>query len=421
MRIVSTAALPAWLFVSYGGGHVNALLPVAKRVRELGIARPVYLALTTAAPVVRAAGIETLGFTDLVRPGDASALERGTELAAGLQVQAAERAESAAYLGLSWADMVGRLGVQEARARYARFGRQAFLPLGPLQRALDLVQPSLVVATNSPRAEQAAIEVARARGIPSACLVDLLGIFEQQRLARADFADAVCVLNEGVKRHIVAAGRDAAQVHVTGNPAFDSVHCPEMKAMGARLRHEAGWDGLYVLLFAPSPEPADYPGIAGQGDPLWPRALESALVAAVQADPGLALWIRRHPSEGSADDIAALAHPRIRVSGREMPLHACLHASDEVLVTVSTVGVEAHLACKPVTQFRGSILDSLSPYLEMGIAQREARLEDIPQINWQMNWGQTPISNWGLTPIYSPEPAAARVVQVLQSLAGQGA
>ena len=38
-----------WLFVSYGGGHVKALLPVARRARELGLAQPVYLALTTAA------------------------------------------------------------------------------------------------------------------------------------------------------------------------------------------------------------------------------------------------------------------------------------------------------------------------------------------------------------------------------------
>ena len=36
-----------WLFVSYGGGHVKALLPVARRARELGLAQPVYLALTT--------------------------------------------------------------------------------------------------------------------------------------------------------------------------------------------------------------------------------------------------------------------------------------------------------------------------------------------------------------------------------------
>ena len=73
-----------WLFVSYGGGHVKALLPVARRARELGLAQPVYLALTTAAAEARAAGLQVLGFRDLLQPGDEAALRRGEELAAAL-------------------------------------------------------------------------------------------------------------------------------------------------------------------------------------------------------------------------------------------------------------------------------------------------------------------------------------------------
>ena len=64
---------PTWLFVSYGGGHVKALLPVARRVQELGIARPVYLALTTAAPIVREAGLLAIGFADLITEADVEA------------------------------------------------------------------------------------------------------------------------------------------------------------------------------------------------------------------------------------------------------------------------------------------------------------------------------------------------------------
>lgn len=53
------------------------------------------------------------------------------------------------------------------------------------------------------------------------------------------------------------------------------------------------------------------------------------------------------------------------------PLIPYLHACDDVVITVSTAGVEAHLAGRKVTQVRGSILDGLSPYLSMDIAQRE--------------------------------------------------
>ncbi|MBA2673746.1 hypothetical protein [Ramlibacter sp.] len=374
---MSDAALPTWLFVSYGGGHVKALLPVARRVRELGIAKPVYLALTTAADEVRAAGLPVLGFRDVLMESDGAARAKGEELAAQLQVQAADRDESVAYLGLSYTDMEQRLGVEAAARAYAEYGRQAFLPLGVLERVIRKVAPALVVATNSPRAERAAIETARAMGVPSVCLVDLLGIWERELLARADYADAVCVLNAGVRDMLVRAGRAAQDVHVTGNPAFDSVHDAAMKEQGRRLREEAGWQDLHVCLYAPSPEPQRIAGVEGTGDPEFPRRLECALRDAVERNPQLALWVRRHPSEAPPQEVIASAHPRIRASGREMPLHAAIHASDEVLVTVSTVGVEAAIAGKPVTQLRGSILDHLSPYLDMGIASRELALDTL--------------------------------------------
>lgn len=394
------SSLPRWLFVCYGGGHVKALLPVAERARALGLAEPLVLALTTAAPLARAAGLPTIGFRELVEPTDVEALAVGARLADALQVQAAEREESVAYLGLSYADLEHRLGAAEAAERYARFGRQAFLPLSVLERALRRFQPALVLATNSPRAEQAAIESARALGIPSLCLLDLFGIWERERLIRPDYADALCVLNEAVRAELVAAGRPDEQVHATGNPAFDSLRDPGWATQGAALRRAAGLEDLYVLLLATSPEPERVPGIDGVGDPRWPRRIEQHLIDVVRANPYLALWLRRHPSEPTADEVAALAHPRIRVCGPEVPLHAWLHAGDEVLVTVSTVGVEAALAGRRVTQIRGSILDRLSPYVALGVADRALGIDELRH-GWDQGLEQRPR---GLHP---EEPASA--------------
>lgn len=370
--------LPVWLFVSYGGGHVRTLLPVARRVAELGIAQPLYLALTTAAPIVREAGVPAIGFADLITDADVRARRQGEELASALAVRAADHAESVAYLGLSYVDLEQRLGPAQAAARYAEYGRQAFLPLGVLERAIRRFQPSLVVATNSPRAEQAALETARALDVGSACVVDMLGISERHLLCRPDYADVVCVINGAVRDALVSGGRPAADVVVTGNPAFDSVLDPAMVAQGAALRREAGWDRLHVCLYASSPEPASAPSVPEAGDPDLPRRIERALVRAVETNPALALWVRRHPSEPPAEELIALRHPRIRVSGADLPLHACLHACDEVIVTVSTVGLEASIAGRYVTRVRGSIFDRFSPFAELAIADRELAVDDLP-------------------------------------------
>lgn len=402
--------LPVWLFVSYGGGHVRALLPVARRVRELGIAQPLYLALTTAAPIVREAGIATIGFADLITEADAQARHKGEELASALAVRSADHAESVAYLGLSYVDLEQRVGRAQAAALYAEYGRQAFLPLSVLERAIRQFRPSLVVATNSPRAEQAALQVAGMLGVPSVCLVDLLGIWERDRLSAPDYGDVVCVLNPSVRDSLIDGGRPPGDVRVTGNPAFDTILDPAYIAAGAALRHEAGWDGLHVCLYASSPEPAAYPGVLERGDPAFPRRIEGALLDAVIANPSLAVWVRRHPSEPAASEVAALDHPRIRVSPAEMPLHTCIHASDEVLVTVSTVGVEANMAGKYVTQVIGSMFDNLSPYFAMGIAQRELTLE-------QLATGYEPPHDTALARKRQPGCMATdRVVEVLKSV-----
>jgi hypothetical protein len=275
-----------------------------------------------------------------------------------------------------------------------------------------------VIATNSPRAEQAAIQAARSRGVPSVCLVDLFGIWERDLLASPDYADALCVLNEAVRDGLVAAGRPASDIHVTGNPAFDSVADRAMVAQGEMLRREAGWESLHVCLYASSPEPKEIPGISGQGDPALPRKIESALIEAVHANPALALWVRRHPSEAAAWEIAEAGHPRIRVSAPETPLHAAIHASEEVIVTVSTVGVEASLAGKRLTQVRGSILDHLSPYVAMGLAQREVTVDQIASV-YRSDLPPTAAREMRRAPGAVAGNAADRVARVLQSLQEQ--
>ena len=156
-----TPAVPVWLFVAYGGGHVKALLPVAVQAQAQGLAHVVFLALTTAAAPAREAGVPTYGFADLLEPSDKQALQHGERLVQTLSVQAAQREESVAYLGLSYAELEADVGAAEAAARYAQYGRQAFLPVRVLERAIARWQPACVLTTNSPRAERAALLAAR--------------------------------------------------------------------------------------------------------------------------------------------------------------------------------------------------------------------------------------------------------------------
>lgn len=362
------------LFVAYGSGHINMVVPVAKALAASGKAAPMVLALTTAAPVARAAGLDVVQFKNFVTDADSAALALGQQLMEGLGRPVADPLETVAYLGLSMADLIDSAGLREAERAYLQFGRQAFLPVPTMLRILRQLAPDLVVCTNSPRAERAAVLAARQLGIPSICMVDLFALDEVKWIGAPDYADLVCVLNESVRTFLVAAGRASEQVVVTGNPAFDTLNAPEVQAQGQHMRLVQGWGGRRVILWPTQIEPALHPFDGRPGDPTLPaRALNSALEwMRVRTDTTLCLRARA----GESPPVVPSDH-RIVLTGQDWPLAPLLHATDLVVTLNSTVGLEGHLAGCRLVQVLGSVFDDAMPLARYGIADAAVPVDSI--------------------------------------------
>ena len=197
------------------------VIPVIKELRRFSDIEPIVLALTLAGPVMEKAKLPYLGFKDFVRRGDEKAVRWGCQMTAATHRPDTHISieESVAYHGLSYSDLVIRLGEPEGAQRWQEHGRQSFLPLTVMERIIKDIAPDMVVTTNSPRAERAAVEVAKHLGIPTLSMVDLFGINHQFNI-NADFISVISeitinnMIQEGVSRP-----RDAFLV--LGNPAFD--------------------------------------------------------------------------------------------------------------------------------------------------------------------------------------------------------
>jgi hypothetical protein len=362
------------LFACYGSGHVRMVLPLAQALHASGRAQVQVLGLTTAAGDVRQAGLPLLQFKDFIRPGDEAALARGRALTATL-TNVVDPEETAAYLGLSYADLEAEVGPREAGARYARDGRQAFLPRRTLTRILQRLQPDLLVATNSPRAERAAIEAARALDIPAVCVVDLFAIDEVRWLAQPGYADRVCVLNEAVRDFLLAAGRQPDEIVATGNPAFDALQAPGLAQQGEALRAEHDWEGKRMLLWPAQVEPALHPFDGTPGDPALPDRVLQSLVDWTLAQPDAVLCVRARAGQA----LPPLPdHERIVLTGQDWPLPPLLHAVDLVVTLTSTVGLEGHLAGARLVQVTGSVFDAAMPLARFGIADAAVPLQGLP-------------------------------------------
>jgi hypothetical protein len=360
------------LFACYGSGHVRMVVPVAKALQASGRAEVAVLGLTTAASVVRQAGLPSLQFKDFVRGEDAAHVERGRELVRGLG-DVNDPEESAAYLGFSYADLEAEVGSDEAALRYARQGRQAFFPRRTVERIVREVNPDLVVATNSPRAERAAIVAAKSLGIPAVCIVDLFAIDEVRWIGEPGYADRVCVLNESVRRFLIEAGRDEAEVVATGNPAFDVLLDPATLDAGRALRAKQGWEGKRVVLWPAQDEPAVHPFDGRAGDPSLPIRVLDALLAWTRHEPDAVLCIR--PRAGQA--LPQFGEDRVMVTGQDWPLAPLLHAVDVVVTLTSTVGLEGHLAGARLVQIQGSVFDAAMPLARFGIADEAVPLQRL--------------------------------------------
>lgn len=397
------------LLVAYGGGHAAMLAPIAQALAAAD--RPfTFLALTTGRSMLTRLGIPSIGFCDLPEACEPDVQCWGRELAQDLPKGGGVAIEETiAYLGANFRDLVQEYGEEEAWNRYQDKGRQAFLPIATMRRVIARIAPQLVVATNSPRAERAAILTAGQLGIPSICAVDLFALQEVQWIGQPGYATRVCVLNNAVRKMFLAHGRKSQEIVVTGNPAFDRLTVPETVQAGAQLRRDRHWDdGKKIILWASQIEPEQHPFADLSGDPTLPRRVEQALRQLVAVDENLRLVVRYHPSERVDFE------PGIRVdfSPVSEPIAALLHAVDVVVVTASTVGLEAAIAGKPVISVDNSIFTPDTQYSSMGISRGVTDIKDLGVALKEALAGVGP----GFAQGQSGKTATQEILQVIDSL-----
>ncbi|QAU33072.1 hypothetical protein [Janthinobacterium sp. 17J80-10] len=364
-------------FVAYGAGHIGMLIPVIHQLRKDASLDIVVLGLTTARDKLEAAGIPYLGYSDLIKAMDnyAQVKAYGERLVAALPAGTVPVEESVAYLGANYAELVQAFGEAAAAARYHSEGRQAYLPVNFMKRVLEKYQPDLVVATNSPRTERAAIVAAGALAIPALCLVDLFALQEVAWIGEPGYADRICVLSQAVKDMFVAHGRQDSEVVVTGNPAFDPLSAPGLVGARESVRQAHGWsEDDKVILFASQVEPLKHPFNDLKGNSELPRDIERALCRIVEKHSNYRLIVRHHPSE----TVEPAAMPaRVEIGDKSENLAALLHSVDVVVVMSSTVGLEAALIGKPVVSVDMSVFTPDAPYAEMGISLGVGKLDAL--------------------------------------------
>jgi len=392
------------LLASYGGGHVASLLPLARRLHNDPRVDLRCLGFTTARCAFEAAGFVAMGAADLLQPGDEPWLERARSLLEQPQHPSVAPADALAYYALGLKDLAAQLGLDAAVRRVQSQGRRCFEPLSSSVRFLELQQPDLLITSTCPRSELALQRAAHHLGIPSLAIGDLFLQDEEPYVCGADYAAHLSVIAAPVRDRLLQRGC-RSQIHIGGNPAFDALLDPQHHTAAQQWRHQQGLaPHQRLLLWACHPAVETYTGRQF----VDPATMLAALEQYASTRPEVRLCIRQHHS-------APLFAPGQSVRGGwicppDLPIEICLHAVDQVLVEVSTVGLQAALLGRSLVTYRAC---GEPPYAELGLAIDVAEISDLPAA---LDAGHRP----SLAALGYPlqQPAAERLALICQEILG---
>jgi len=372
------------------------------------------MALTTGHGKAKEVRPDTLGYQDFLHLVDADAARAwGERLSPGNTSPDVPIDETVAYLGINYLDLIAQHGEAGAADLYREQGRYGFRPVHFMRAVMAALQPDVVVATNSPRSERAALDVAAERGVPTIGMVDLFGLDSDTYVLHDPKPAWTCVISEGVRQRLISRGFPAHRVLVTGNPAFDGLFSLDNHQRAQRFLRERGWQHLKPVLFAGHWEPQAHPATPVPVGQTLPRSIEAVLRQCVRAREDLALVVRYHPSDWTAYPRLP-AEPRIHFSEPpKEPIHPLILASQAVVVQTSTVGLESAVGGKPVISVENSpaahVWFSLA---HQGVSTPAATPDQLPEVLDLVLKGQSLPSD----PSYrSDGQASRRVAQAVKN------
>ncbi|MCG3470206.1 UDP-N-acetylglucosamine 2-epimerase [Xenorhabdus bovienii] len=400
------------LFICYGGGHVKMLLPIIQNIKKNKKYNINIIALTTARSVLDKHQIDSLGFNELsFLAKDDRWKKFGEELVDKNQISPLiDYNESVAYHGINYLDLILQHGSLRAKEIYNHKDRQGFYPINFMSEIIAYFNPNLVVATNSPRSEKCAIDVATANNIKSLCIVDMFALQEIKWIGKSNFATKVCVLNNSVKNMFVQYGRKENDIIVTGNPAFDSLFDIDNEKIKDYLYQKKLSKTKTKILYASQPEPQTHPFNNKIGDPNLPRIIEKTLRQFIKENEQYELIIRYHPSE----NIDYKKQENVKLSNKDENLHILLHSVDLIIVTASTVGLEANLIGKPVITIDSSIFTDDAPFSKMGISTGIKDISELPNIIYNVTSKAFKLSNKANTYFKATENIISVINNILE-------
>lgn len=328
--------------ICYGGGHAEIIKEMYKNLIKISDVEITILALTTSKYKFEQEQISYKTIADYYDvEKEKHIYELGKEFCISNSIDTSiGEDETYLYHGYALYELEKKFSREKIKEGFKKFGRAIFLPIQFMERVLKNENPNLVITTNSPRYEKAALIVAKNLDIDSLSIEDLFGVeYKQLTVDIANFFDDnnyniiygkyLCVLADEARKNLNI--EKINKVFVTGNPSFDKT----IKYYNKNNNILEQNSKVLCFLTQNHPEKLDI--------------LEELIK--ITAKRGFNLIIKIHPNESKEEYLKVLQNftkSENKVFIETENLYENILKSDIILTVDSTAALEAAILGKPI-------------------------------------------------------------------------
>lgn len=215
------------LLITYGGGHVKIIEKLYEKLKKNETYEVTILAFTSAKNYLEDKKIKVKSLYDY---------EFKTKLLYKLipsykKNEFISKEEHVLYNSLSIQELLEKYSEDITNELIKNYGKRVYLPVKTMKKVLQIEQPDLLITTNAPRMERAALIAARELGIVSVSIEDLFGeiSIEDKKIDNylggdiysKTYGDYVFVMNKYAKEKLILNGVQGKKIYITGNPNFE--------------------------------------------------------------------------------------------------------------------------------------------------------------------------------------------------------
>ncbi|MFJ7952312.1 UDP-N-acetylglucosamine 2-epimerase [Lysinibacillus sp. NPDC096418] len=340
--------------VSYGGGHINIILSVAKELSKyLDVT---ILGLTNAKLKAINAGFKTKTYYDYASEDE---IKLGMEYKyLHVDGNSFDLQDTIAYYGVNLQSLIEEVGETKALNLFKELDRKVFLPVEKFKEIFQLEKPDIILVTNSPRSEFAALLAAKEMNIPSISIEDLFGMDPSEfgsfrKINRFKIPDYICVMSEIVKSNLIEMGVEKDKIVVTGQPAFDDIHL--IDSSPNLIEKE--------ILYASQPTSNTH-------------SILAALIKVKKEGKIKEITVKLHPSQ-QVEEYSYIKDDGLKLIEGKVDIKQLITKHRVVLTEYSTVGLEAVFLDRALVTVSLSSESELVPYEKLGLSYNANDLNEL--------------------------------------------